>query len=210
MVLLYIIIILLIVILILSKRSSYYSEKPQVLESFLSHSEIEHVKKSCNNFEASGTVENVEGYRNSQTCWLYKGTDHIIDQIIQRGADIAKLPFENCEDLQVVKYNSGGFFKEHNDSCFEDSENCKAFVNRGGHRVATILVSLSDKNEYEGGETRFSILDKNYKLDKGNAVIFYNLDEKGKELKNSTHGGLEIQSGEKWIANIWIRENKFI
>jgi len=208
MILVYIIIILLIIILLFN-RSSYYNERPQVLENFLTESEIEHVKKSCNNFETSGTIGNRDGYRNSQTCWLYKGSDTIIDAIIRRGAETAQVPFENCEDLQVVKYQSGGFFKEHNDSCFEDNDDCKKFLNRGGHRVATILISLSDKNEYEGGETRFSILDKNYKLDKGNAVLFYNLDKQGNELKNSTHGGLEISSGEKWIANIWVRENKF-
>jgi len=207
---LYIIIILLIVILLLTRNSySYYSERPQVLESFLTSEEIEHVKKSCNNFEKSSTVGNRDGYRNSETCWLRKGTDSVIDAIIQRGADTVHLPFYNCEDLQVVKYNTGGFFKEHNDSCFEHSENCKKFRDRGGHRVATILISLSDKNDYEGGETRFSVLDKQYKLEKGNAVLFYNLDEQGNELKNSTHGGLEINSGEKWIANIWMRENKF-
>jgi len=206
---LYIIIILLIIALLLLNRSSYYSERPQVIENFLSLDEIEHIKKSCNNFEKSGTVGNREGYRNSQTCWLYKGTDPIIDNIIKRGAIKVQLPFENCENLQVVKYNTGGFFKEHNDSCFQDNDDCKEFRNRGGHRVATILISLSDKSDYEGGETRFSILDTQYKLDKGNAVLFYNLDEQGKELKNSTHGGLEINSGEKWIANIWVRENKF-
>jgi prolyl 4-hydroxylase len=205
---LYIIIIFLITVLLFN-RSSYYSERPQVIENFLSLEEIEHVKKSCNNFEKSGTVGNRDGYRNSETCWLHKGTDPVIDQIVQRGADTAQLPFANCESLQVVKYNTGGFFREHNDSCFEDSEDCKTFRSRGGHRVATILISLSDKNDYEGGETRFSILDKNYKLDKGNAVLFYNLDEQGNELKNSTHGGLEINSGEKWIANIWMRENNF-
>lgn len=193
----------------MSKRSSYYSERPQVLDNFLSLEEIEHVKKSCNNFETSGTVGKNSGYRNSQTCWLPKGNDAVIDEIIKRGADTAQLPFENCEDLQVVKYDTGGFFKEHNDSCFEDNDDCQQFRNRGGHRIATILISLSDKYDYEGGETRFSILDKNYKLDKGNAVLFYNLDQEGNELKNSTHGGLEITTGEKWIANIWIRENEF-
>jgi prolyl 4-hydroxylase len=205
---LYIIIIFLITVLLFN-RSSYYSERPQVLENFLSLEEIEHVKKSCNNFEKSGTIGNRDGYRNSETCWLHKGTDPVIDQIVQRGADIAQLPFVNCESLQVVKYNTGGFFKEHNDSCFDDTEDCKTFRSRGGHRVATILISLYDKKDYEGGETRFSILDKNYKLDKGNAVLFYNLDEQGNELKNSTHGGLEINRGEKWIANIWMRQNKF-
>ena len=207
--LLYIIIILLIVVLLLLNRSSYYSERPQVLENFLTLEEIEHVKKSCNNFETSDTVGKRDGYRNSQTCWLHKGNDTVIDAIIQRGADTAQVPFANCEDLQVVKYQSGGFFKEHNDSCFDDTKDCKEFRSRGGHRVATILISLSDQSDYEGGETRFSILDKNYKLHKGNAVLFYNLDEQGNELKNSTHGGLEINSGEKWIANIWLRENKF-
>ena len=206
---LYIIIILLIIVLLLNNRSSYYSERPQVLESFLTIDEIEHVKKSCNNFENSGTVGKNNGYRNSQTCWLRKGDDKVIDDIIKRGAIASELPFENCEDLQVVKYDTGGFFKEHNDSCFEDNDDCKEFRNRGGHRIATILISLSDKSDYEGGETRFSVLDTQYKLDKGNAVLFYNLDEQGNELKNSTHGGLEINSGEKWIANIWVRENKF-
>ena len=119
------------------------------------------------------------------------------------------MPLENCEQLQVVKYGPGGFFKAHYDSASDDSEASVIFRSNGGNRILTILILLSDPYEYEGGETVFTKLNKKFKINKGDAILFYSLNPEGKENVLSEHSGSEIKSGEKMIANIWIREKQF-
>lgn len=55
---------------------------------------------------------------------------------------------ENGEDLQVLNYKIGQKYEPHYDF-FSD----KANIARGGHRVATVLMYLSDVTK--GGETVF-------------------------------------------------------
>jgi hypothetical protein len=43
-----------------------------------------------------------------------------------------KQKYENCEDLQIVKYDENGYYREHHDSCCDDNEHCKEFIKRGG------------------------------------------------------------------------------
>ena len=52
-------------------------------------------------------------------------------------------PLHNCEDLQVLRYKPGGFYKPHQDT-FSDDKN---------KRMYTFIIALND--EYEGGETEF-------------------------------------------------------
>jgi prolyl 4-hydroxylase len=58
------------------------------------------------------------------------------------------VPVENGELLQVLRYEPGQYYKAHHDY-FADEFNLK----RGGQRVATMLMYLSDG--VEGGETFF-------------------------------------------------------
>lgn len=61
------------------------------------------------------------------------------------------LPFlvtENGEDLQVLRYEHGQKYDAHFDY-FHDKVN----IARGGHRIATVLMYLS--NVTKGGETVF-------------------------------------------------------
>lgn len=56
---------------------------------------------------------------------------------------------ENGEDIQVLKYEPGQKYDPHHDY-FTDKVN----IARGGHRIATVLMYLSDV--VKGGETVFS------------------------------------------------------
>jgi prolyl 4-hydroxylase len=115
------------------------------------------------------------------------------------------LPFENAEDLQVVKYEKGNYYREHHDSFpFYESD----FLSQGGHRLITALIYLNDN--FEEGETRFPVLDKNVKPKKNGAIIFHPLDIDNKRCHpNALHAGLPIKSGTKYICNVWIREGRF-
>lgn len=55
---------------------------------------------------------------------------------------------ENGEDIQVLRYEPGQKYDPHYDY-FSDKEN----IARGGHRIATVLMYLTDVEK--GGETVF-------------------------------------------------------
>lgn len=55
---------------------------------------------------------------------------------------------ENGEDIQVLRYEPGQKYDPHYDY-FADKEN----IARGGHRIATVLMYLTDVEK--GGETVF-------------------------------------------------------
>uniref|UniRef100_A0A6C0JK87 Fe2OG dioxygenase domain-containing protein n=1 Tax=viral metagenome TaxID=1070528 RepID=A0A6C0JK87_9ZZZZ len=142
--------------------------------------------------------------RNSQTAWVSRD-NKTAKEIITKVCDMYNLPFENAEDLQVVKYEKGNYYKEHHDS-FPYYE--PDFLSQGGHRVVTALIYLND--DFEEGETRFVALDKNIKPQKNGAILFHPLDADNKKCHpKALHAGLPIKSGTKYVANVWIREGPF-
>ena len=77
-------------------------------------------------------------------------------------------PSENAEQLQVVKYNPGGFYNVHQDAnCFVDESS-------DNERLYTVLVCLNDG--FEGGETEFPEIGEKFKLKKGDALFFNTLN----------------------------------
>jgi prolyl 4-hydroxylase len=142
--------------------------------------------------------------RNSKTAWLSK-SDLVIKEIIMKVCNKYNYPFENAEDLQVVKYEEGNYYKEHHDSFpYYTSD----FLFQGGHRVLTTLIYLNDN--FEGGETRFVNLKKDIKPHKNTAVIFHSLNSENKKCHpKALHAGLPVKSGTKYVTNIWIREQPF-
>jgi prolyl 4-hydroxylase len=185
--------------------------QPVLYQDFITKEEAEYIlNESSNNFQDSEVIgKGLDiSIRKSKTCWLSK-YDDIIQNIIKRVCNIVNYSFENSEDLQVVKYNSGGYYHEHYDSCCEESEECTDFFKRGGNRVVTMIIYLNDN--FEGGETTFVNLNKDFKPSKYSGILFYSLDKSFEKChKFGLHRGSPIISGEKYIANIWIREKTFV
>ena len=135
----------------------------------------------------------------------------IVNKIHTLNESITKIPKINQENIQVVKYNKGGFYKEHYDACSYDAEKCKNMNNNSGQRITTLLIYLNDN--FEGGETKFTHekVKLNVKPEKGMAILFYNVSSKDNDIVHplSLHTGSELLSGEKWICNVWSHKNKF-
>ncbi|XP_012840478.1 PREDICTED: probable prolyl 4-hydroxylase 6, partial [Erythranthe guttata] len=97
----------------------------------------------------SDTGESVESdIRTSSGMFLMKAQDEIISGIEERIAAWTFLPIENGEAMQILHYENGQKYEPHFDY-FHDKANQKL----GGHRVATVLMYLS--NVDKGGETVF-------------------------------------------------------
>ncbi|KAG8481264.1 hypothetical protein CXB51_026037 [Gossypium anomalum] len=132
--------------------------------------------------------------------------------IEKRISVFSQIPAENGELIQVLRYEKDQFYKPHHDY-FSDTFNLK----RGGQRIATMLMYLSD--DVEGGETYFpmagtgdcscggkTVKGMSVKPIKGDAVLFWSMGLDGQSDPNSIHGGCEVLSGEKWSATKWMRQ----
>ncbi|XP_038690475.1 prolyl 4-hydroxylase 1 isoform X1 [Tripterygium wilfordii] len=75
----------------------------------------------------------------------------MVQAIEKRISVYSQVPSENGELIQVLRYEKNQFYKPHHDY-FSDTFNLK----RGGQRIATMLMYLSDN--VEGGETLFPVV----------------------------------------------------
>ncbi|XP_059653352.1 prolyl 4-hydroxylase 1 [Cornus florida] len=136
----------------------------------------------------------------------------MIQAIEKRISVYSQIPVENGELIQVLRYEKNQFYRPHHDY-FSDTFNLK----RGGQRVATMLMYLSDN--VEGGETYFPVAGSGecscggkmvkglcVKPNKGDAVLFWSMGLDGQSDPNSIHGGCEVLGGEKWSATKWMRQ----
>jgi len=141
--------------------------------------------------------------RISEQCWLKDLDDPLLADISRRVATLTGTDIQSQEELQVVKYGEGGFYKPHYDACNKATDDCSR-LNKGlGPRHITVIMYLND--DFQGGETYFPNIDTAVKPEEGKLAIFYNVDNEGEILPKSLHGGLSVTGGDKWIANKWIR-----
>jgi prolyl 4-hydroxylase len=183
------------------------------IPNFLTKDECTTIMNISNNklfqsavFEKEGDIQNND-IRISKQCWLNDNENNLIKNISQRIAEFTNTNINLQEDMQVVKYDSNGFYNPHYDACdTEIYDYCDRMNKENGARYITFIMYLNDG--FEGGETLFPNINQKVKPEMGKAVIFYNTDNNGLILKNSLHGGVNVINGEKWIANKWIHLGK--
>jgi prolyl 4-hydroxylase len=183
--------------------------KPQIYPDFITEEQAKYIITTASSkFEESTILGGfVKTIRKSKTGWIDRN-DPNIKPIIEKVCAIEKLPFENAEDLQVVEYEPNGFYNEHHDSCCDDDKTCKTFIKDGGHRVATMLIYLTD--DFEGGGTSFPKLRLKLKPKKYSGILFHPLEESREKCHpHALHAGLPVKSGKKYVANVWLRQREF-
>jgi prolyl 4-hydroxylase len=121
---------------------------------------------------------------------------------------LTKLPMAHQESAQVARYLPGQFYIAHHDAFdikIEQGRNC---IGKLGQRIATVLIYLNDVKS--GGGTYFPILKKRFIPEKGTAIVFFpSKSYEGKYILDelALHTA-ENAIDEKWVSQIWIRENK--
>ena len=172
---------------------SVYQE-PEVVKGFLTLEECNTLINYNSEFFPS-VFESYPSVINSNINSVGKcinNNSHEISSILKKCSEKFPIHQENFEDLKVVKYTKGGFIPGHNDSGTSDI------------RTHTILLYLNEN--YEGGETEFPNLNKQFKLNTGDILYFHNLDSYGNPTKSALHQGNVVKSGEKWICNLWVKD----
>ncbi|KAK9086617.1 hypothetical protein Syun_029011 [Stephania yunnanensis] len=158
-----------------------------VYEGFLTDEECDHL------ISLSAVADNESGksklseVRTSSGMFINKGKDPVVAGIEDKIAAWTFLPKDNGEDIQVLRYEHGQKYEPHYDY-FVDKVN----IARGGHRIATVLMYLSDVAK--GGETVFPQAEPPAKCHTD---------------PNSLHAGCPVIEGEKWSATKWIHVDSF-
>lgn len=212
-----ILIVLCVILWLIARRSARgYTHRddawnaPRTISNVLTPDECTYLMKKADPLFTRSTVVGVSGpdaSRTSETAWIPK-TDPVAQKILQRACELAEKPFENCEDLQVVRYGPGAFYRQHHDSCCDDTDGCSTFEQEGGQRVITLLVYLN--SDFTDGETHFPELDMKMKADPGSAIAFWPLGANDDRCHpKALHAGLPPSTGTKYVCNAWVRENKF-
>lgn len=213
-------------------KAKQVSWKPRafVYEGFLTDKECDHlISLAKSELKRSAVADNLSGksklseVRTSSGMFISKGKDPIVAGIEDKIAMWTFLPKENGEDIQVLRYEHGQKYDPHYDY-FVDKVN----IARGGHRVATVLMYLTDVAK--GGETVFPSAEdpprrksskKNEDLSecakkgvavkprRGDALLFFSLHPDATPDPSSLHAGCPVIEGEKFSATKWIHVDSF-
>lgn len=150
--------------------------------------------------------KNLENYRTAENTWLFEKNE-LTDKIKNIVSEKTKLPIENQEQVHIVKYKIGGEYKTHDDFFHPNTDYYDSEIKRGGQRKYSCLFYLND--DFIGGETDFPKLNYKIKPELGKLIVWKNVNDDKTLNYNSSHSGLPVIRGEKWICVIWVRENKF-
>ncbi|KAA8530295.1 hypothetical protein F0562_005004 [Nyssa sinensis] len=210
-------------------RVTQLSWRPRafIYRGFLTDEECDHlINLAKDKLEKSMVADNDSGesimseVRTSSGMFLKKAQDEVVAGVEARIAAWTFLPEENGESIQILHYEHGQKYEPHFDY-FHDKVNQEL----GGHRVATVLMYLSDVKR--GGETVFpnseakdtQPKDENWsdcakngyavKPNKGDALLFFSLHTDATPDPLSLHGSCPVIEGEKWSATKWIHVRSF-
>lgn len=139
---------------------------------------------------------------NSEAGFMLKSSDVPMCLIRNRIAAALNVSPAFCEVTKLLHYQPGETFKLHSDYFDPAAPAMRAEIEQRGQRFATFLLYLNDG--YEGGETDFPSAGFRFKGAKGDALVFFSVDEHGAPDPMSMHAGAPPTSGEKWVLSQWI------
>lgn len=140
---------------------------------------------------------------NSAAEFNFVEIDLVLALIRGRIAALTGLAARGMENPQILHYQTGQRFAPHYDYLNPANPAVAGSLAEAGQRVATFLVYLNDA--FDGAETSFLKLDWRWRGQKGDAILFWNVDEADTPDPATLHAGLAPTGGEKWLLSQWIR-----
>src|SRR3546814_10387329 len=144
--------------------------------------------------------------RSTRTDTLFPYTTLFRSRLLQLRRALA----EGCELVQgeqliLLRYQPGERYLPHRD--YFSPSALAAHRPDAGQRMTTVCVYLNPVTA--GGGTEFPELGIRVDPTPGAAVVFDNLDATGAPAASSCHAGLAVDSGEKWLATLWLRQRRY-
>lgn len=132
--------------------------------------------------------------------------DPVIRHLERRIAEATRLGPLQGEPFSVIRYEPGQQHKPHYDF-FDAAQlalNRERFGDPAGQRLVSFLVYL--RAAERGGGTRYIDAGLTVPGEHGMAVLHWNCLPDGTPDRRSTHAGLAVEVGEKWLARKALRE----
>lgn len=185
-----------------------------LLGNLLSHEECEALAAyGDKRMQRSPVVSDIDGKeqlhaaRTSRGAMLQREESELVARIEARLAALARWPAENGEGMQLLRYEKGNEYRPHHDWFDPASPGPRKHLERGGQRVGTIVMYLSDVEQ--GGGTSFPNIGLQVQPKKGSAVFFANTDACRRPDQQTLHAGEPVERGVKIIATKWLRERAY-
>lgn len=142
--------------------------------------------------------------RTSDSAMLDRDIPELVLRIEERAATLLNWESDRFEYMQVVRYRPGEEFASHHDYFDESFPATAQLVKNGGNRVGTLLIYLNTPKR--GGSTIFTDIELEVMPQRGCALFFsYGTPH---PLTLTFHGGAPVVQGEKWLATIFMRQNR--
>lgn len=136
--------------------------------------------------------------------------DPVIRLLERRIARMSDHPLTALEPCSIVHYRHAQEYRPHTD--FFTAEqleiNRAQYADRGGQRLATFLLYLEPPAS--GGETRYEVPDLTVRGETGLGILHYNVTDDGAPDEASTHVGMPVEAGEKWLWRSALRERALV
>jgi prolyl 4-hydroxylase len=156
-----------------------------------------------------GTFDSIKNERRtSENAWC---SDHagcrgeeVAQRIHNRMSKVMGIPAVNSEDLQLLRYEKGQFYRTHHDFIpHQVTRQC-------GPRILTFFLYLSDVEA--GGGTNFPNLDITVMPKRGRALLWPSVFNSSPLKKDGRfmHQALDVEEGVKYAANGWIHMYDYI
>lgn len=177
----------------------------QIFSKTLSKEECERLIAISSNYKTGRTVEGEldrdTNYRKASVA-SFDSEPSEITKLRKIFSDITKTNLSQQETpVSVIKYVEGGSIIPHRDY-FGGVDNLTH--PEAGDRLITGIAYLND--DYEGGETLFTIENIKVKGKQGDLLVWYNLNKDGTPNRNTIHAGQPVTKGTKYIVILWARE----
>ncbi|XP_041449779.1 prolyl 4-hydroxylase subunit alpha-1-like [Drosophila obscura] len=159
------------------------------------------MKRRAMTYHKKNRTPLIDERRTSNSVWFQAKSNAVIERLERRAGDMTSFEMANSEVYQLLNYGIGGHYYPHLDH-FESPDVVK---NRSvGDRIATVLFYLNDVPQ--GGATLFPRLNISVQPRNGDAILWYNLDDRGEGEQDSLHTSCPIIKGSKWALVKWIDE----
>jgi prolyl 4-hydroxylase len=158
------------------------------------------------NFDGSHEgVQNDRRTSNNAWCSTFHGCrdNEVPTRVHERMSKVMGIPAVNSEDLQLLKYEVGQFYRTHHDFIPHQVDR------QSGPRLLTFFLYLSDAG---GGGTNFPTLDMTINPKQGRALLWPSVYDSDplKDDPRMFHQALEVEEGTKFAANGWIHMYDYV
>jgi len=160
---------------------------------------------------ALGERETDDKVRTNTQARVDQWADPVLSDVVSRIAALTRLPPENAEHANVMRYEGDQKFDAHVDG-FNDFLPAQALeLRNGGQRLFTTLLYLNDlpdETPPEAGATVFPRLRIAVRPKLGRVLLFANTAAGTTALHpHAVHAGRSTDGAVKWAVNISWREN---